>query len=280
MNSNTLTIAAIQLCSSTCINDNIRSSSQLIRNAAENGATIIFTPEMTSLIDKAPGAVIAAAFNEACDPALSAYRQLAKELSITLVIGSLPIKISDNKCANRCFVLLPNGDIAYRYDKIHMFDVNLGSGGKFLESADYEAGNTAVVAELAEAKLGLSICYDLRFPALYQSLAQAGANIICVPAAFTAMTGKAHWEILLSARAIETGAFIIAPAQGGVHEDGRHTYGHSMIINPWGEIIIELANTKVDFMCKEIDLKEVERARHKLQNLQHGRPFTLNVPKA
>mgnify|MGYP003385782237 CR=1 FL=1 len=277
MNQKTLHIAAIQLCSTICVQNNIHTSVDLIRAAANTNASIVVTPEMTSVINKQAGAVVSAACYEAEDPALKAYQRLAQELAITLVIGSLPIKVSDTQCANRCFVIAPNGDIAYRYDKIHMFDANLGKGDQYRESAEYKAGNKAVMANLNEAKLGLSICYDLRFPALYQTLAEAGANIICVPAAFTELTGKAHWHVLLRARAIETGAFIIAPAQGGLHEDGRRTYGHTMIINPWGEIVAEVTGEqKEGFISAEIDLEEVEKARYKLPNLQHSRPFTLN----
>lgn len=276
MPANLLPIAAIQLCSSTNVATNVTQSSALISRAAEAGARIIFTPEMTSVLNKQRGAIVAAARAEADDPALLAYRELASKLAATLVIGSLPIKVNDRQCANRCFVIAPNGDIRYRYDKIHMFDVNLGRGEQYRESAEYRAGNTAVVATLDSATIGLSICYDLRFASLYQTLAQAGANVICIPAAFTELTGKAHWEVLLRARAIETGAFIIAPAQGGLHEDGRRTYGHSMIINPWGEIIGRADNaTEPGIISANIDLNEVDTARHKVPNLQHHKAFTL-----
>jgi len=197
------------------------------------------------------------------DPAVTAFGLLAKELGVDLLIGSLAIK-SGHKVRNRSFLFGRHGLMSATYDKIHLFDVSVSESERYHESATYTAGEAPVLAKVGEAKLGLSICYDLRFSTLYRHYAQAGAQIITVPAAFTVPTGRAHWDVLLRARAIETGSFVIAPAQGGQHEDGRATYGHSKIINPWGEVIAELSDDAPGFVCADLDLSEVTEARKRI----------------
>jgi predicted amidohydrolase len=211
-------------------------------------------------------------FAEADDPALPAFCTLANELDIWLLVGSLAIKVSDKKTANRSFLIGPDGRIAARYDKIHLFDVNLPSGETYRESNTVAAGNDAVVANLPWARIGLSVCYDLRFPQLYRTLAKAGAEILTVPSAFTETTGKAHWHVLVRARAIENACFVMAPAQGGEHSNGRRTYGHSLIVGPWGEIIAE-GDTEPGIVAAEIDLGEIGAARSRVPALSHDRPY-------
>lgn len=263
-----LTAACLQMCSSDVMEDNILEACKLIEQAADAGAQLIVTPEMTTLLDKTPGQQFAKSFSQENDPALPVFQQLAAKRAITLVIGSLPIHISDNKCANRCFVINPEGEIIVSYDKIHLFDVALGEGNQFRESKDYIAGKQAVLISAAGTSLGLSICYDLRFPQLYQDLAIAGAQMLTVPAAFTRVTGEAHWHPLIRARAIETGCFVLASAQGGKHTDGRETYGHSMIVNPWGEILAEL-ESEPGFITATLNLEEVTQARIRIPALSN-----------
>ena len=267
-----LTVACIQMRSGLEVNPNIDAASALIRRAAEEGAELVATPEMTSLIDRKPGAVFAKSTTEAADPALAAFRDLASELNIWLLVGSLPIRVDQERCANRSFLIGPKGAIAARYDKIHMFDVQLNAGNIYRESAGFAAGSEAVVARTPKARVGLTVCYDVRFPQLYRDLARAGAELIFVPAAFTRITGEAHWHILLRARAIEAGSFIIAPAQCGKHADGRETYGHSLIIGPWGEVLAE-AGLEPGIISARLDLKEVEEARAKIPSLTHDRAY-------
>ena len=190
----------------------------------------------------------------------------------TLLIGSLAIRADAGKCANRSYLIRPDGEVAARYDKIHMFDVQLNAGNIYRESDSYAAGGAAIVADVPAAKLGMSVCYDVRFPELFRQLAMAGAQIIAVPAAFTRITGEAHWHILLRARAIETGCFVIAPAQAGKHQDGRETYGHSLIIDPWGEILAE-GGTEPGVISATLDLAKVDEVRGKIPSLSHVRPF-------
>lgn len=263
-----LNAACLQMCSSDIMEDNIQQACKLINQAVDAGAQLVVTPEMTTLLDKTPGQQYAKSFSEDNDPALPVFRQLAAKRGVTLVIGSLPIHLSDNKCANRCFVVNPAGEISCRYDKIHLFDVELGKGNQFRESQDYIAGKQAVLTNAAGASIGLSICYDLRFPQLYQDLAVAGAELLSVPAAFTRLTGEAHWHTLIRARAIETGCFVLASAQGGKHADGRETYGHSMIVNPWGEILAEL-ESEPGFITATLNLKEVAEARKRIPALSN-----------
>lgn len=271
-----LKVACAQLNSGIDIAVNVNTASAMIREAAAAGATLIATPEMTSLMNHAPGALYASSKPEADDPALTAFRALAAELRVWLLIGSLHIREEGGMCANRSFLIGPAGDIAARYDKIHRFDVQLSATNVHRESRDFTAGDEAVVAALPDARLGMTVCYDVRFPHLHRDLAKAGAEILAVPAAFNSVSGAAHWHVLLRARAIETGCFVIAPAQCGVHEDGRKTYGHSLIISPWGAIIAE-AGDEPCVISAELDLDEVAAARGKIPALTHDMPYTLTA---
>jgi predicted amidohydrolase len=264
--------ACVQLRSSDDVTENIRAASVLIREAKAQGADFIATPENTTLMAPDGGAKLERSFPEQTDPSLPAFRALAAELGAWLLIGSLAIKVSDAKTANRSFLIDPKGAIAARYDKIHLFDVDLPSGEKYRESGTVAGGGRAVTADLPWGKIGLSVCYDLRFPQLYRMLAQAGALLLTVPAAFTETTGKAHWHVLLRARAIENGAFVLAPAQGGSHAGGRKTYGHSLIVGPWGEVLAE-AGTDPGVIVADIDPALALEARTRIPSLRHDVPF-------
>ena len=265
--------ACVQLRSSDDVGENIRAASALIREAHANGAQFIATPENTSLM-AAGAAKLERTFPEDRDPALSAFRALAAELGIWLLIGSLAIKVSETKTANRSFLIDPKGAIAVKYDKLHLFDVDLPSGEHHRESNTVQAGHEAVTADLPRGRVGLTVCYDLRFPQLYRALAHAGAFLFAIPAAFTLETGEAHWQVLLRARAIENGAFVIAPAQGGTHTNGRRTYGHSLIVSPWGEVLAE-AGTDPCVIVADIDPDQSADARARIPNLLHDRPFQV-----
>ena len=268
----TFRAACVQLRSSDDVEENIRVTCNFIRDAHRQGAEFIATPENTTLMAPDGGAKLEKSFTEDSDPALPRFRTLAEELGVWLLIGSLAIKVSEKKTANRSFMIDPKGRIAARYDKIFLFDVDLPSGETYRESNTVAGGNRAVVANLPWGNLGLSICYDLRFPELYRKLAQAGASILAVPSAFTETTGKAHWHVLLRARAIENGAFVVAPAQGGTHANGRKTYGHSTIVAPWGEILAE-GGTEPGVIVADIDLDAVKSARERVPSLRHDRDF-------
>jgi predicted amidohydrolase len=264
--------ACVQLRSSDDVAENIRTASALIREAKAKGAQFVATPENTTLMAPDGGAKLERSFAEDRDPALPAFCALAEELGIWLLIGSLAIKVSETKTANRSFLIDPKGRIAARYDKIHLFDVDLPSGEKYRESNTVAGGGRAVTADLPWGKIGLTVCYDLRFPQLYRALAKQGAFLLAVPSAFTETTGKAHWHVLLRARAIENGAFVIAPAQGGTHANGRKTYGHSLIVAPWGEIVAE-GGTEPGVILADIDPALSADARARVPNLMHDRPF-------
>lgn len=268
----TLRVACVQITAGRDVGANIELASGLIRQAAAAGAWLVATPEMTSLMERDKRSMRPKIKVEAEDQALAAFRALAQELGIHLLIGSLPIDTAEDRLANRAFLIDPEGGIKARYDKIHMFDVDLPGGESFRESAAYRPGGEAVLADVEGAKLGLTICYDIRFAALYRRLAQAGAQIIATPAAFTKVTGQAHWHILQRARAIENGCFIIAPAQTGTHEDGRQTFGHALIIDPWGEVLAD-AGTEQGFIIADLDLDAVDAARGKIPALTHDRDF-------
>lgn len=253
---------------------NIRDAAHWIREAAKEGAEFIATPENTTLMAPDAGAKLAQSYDEAHDPALPVFGDLAKDLRVWLLIGSLAIKVSEAKTANRSFLFSPDGRIAARYSKIHLFDVDLPSGETYRESNTVAGGGEAVVADTPWGKIGLSVCYDMRFPQLYRDLAHKGAFAFTAPSAFTETTGKAHWHVLLRARAIENGAFMIAPAQGGLHANGRSTYGHSLIVSPWGEILAE-GGIDPGIFVAEIDPKWSEDARAKVPSLKHDRQFSL-----
>jgi predicted amidohydrolase len=269
--------ALVQMRTSRNVKTNIDEAVKFVREAKSQGADYVQTPEQTSLMELDRSSLFTNIVEEEKDPALAALRELARELKIFLHVGSLAVKVSPDKAANRTFFLDPNGEIVARYDKIHMFDVNLPNGESYRESNTYRPGEAAVVVPLPFAKIGLSICYDVRFPALYRALAEAGADVITVPAAFTKQTGEAHWSILLRARAIETGCYVMAAAQGGHHENGRDTFGHSMIIDPWGQVIAE-AGIEPGVTIADIDLALVAEARRRIPALEHGRRFEVIAP--
>ena len=272
MSARQIRAACVQLRSSDDIAENLKTASKLIREAHGKGARFIATPENTCLMAPDGGAKLEKSFSERDDPALPAFRELARELNIWLLIGSLAIKVSDRKTANRSFLIGPDGGIAARYDKVHLFDVNLPSGETYRESNTVAPGEEAVVASLPFGRVGFSVCYDLRFPHLYRARAQRGAEILMVPSAFTETTGKAHWHVLLKARAIENTCFLMAPAQGGEHANGRRTFGHSLIVGPWGDILAE-AGTEPCVITADLDLAEIDAVRARLPSLQHDRPY-------
>jgi predicted amidohydrolase len=258
---------------------NLDVATRLIGEAKSNGADYVQTPEMTNLMEIDRQKFFAAIVDEDADTTLATFRELARALGIYVHVGSLAIKVSPDKAANRAFLIDPKGEIAARYDKIHMFDVDLANGESYRESRNYRAGELAVVSDLPWGRLGVTICYDLRFPALYRALAEAGASFLAIPSAFTKQTGEAHWHVLNRARAIENGCFVIAAAQGGKHENGRETFGHSLVVDPWGRIIAE-GGTEPGVIMSDIDPAEVVAARAKVPSLQHGRRFELVEPMA
>jgi predicted amidohydrolase len=266
--------ACVQLRSGEDVAENIRAAEKLIREAARDGAQFVATPENTSLMAADGGAKLSQSFDEAHDQALPAFAALAKELGLWLLVGSLAIKVSDSKTANRSFLLGPDGAITARYSKIHLFDVDLAGGESYRESNTVAGGDSAVLAETPWGKIGLSICYDMRFGQLYRALAKHGAFAFTAPSAFTVPTGEAHWHVLLRARAIENGAFMIAPAQGGTHANGRKTYGHSLIVDPWGTVLAE-AGTEPCVIFADIDPALSQEARAKIPSLLHDRNFTV-----
>lgn len=258
---------------------NLDSAMKLIGEAKDAGADYVLTPEMTNIMELSRERLFAAVVPEENDVCLAAFRDAARKLSLYVHVGSLAVKASADKIANRSFVIDPRGEIVARYDKIHMFDVDLGGGESYRESLNFRPGEMAVLADLPWARLGLTICYDIRFPALYRALAEAGAAILTIPAAFTRVTGEAHWHILTRARAVENGCFVLAAAQGGAHENGRETFGHSLIVDPWGRIVAEGGNEPGVIMA-EIDPAEIAAARAKIPSLQHGRRFEIIEPMA
>lgn len=264
----------VQMCSGRTVAKNVAAASALIREAAAGGADYVQTPEVSTLMELDRERLFAACQPEDGNAALAEFQALARELGIWLHIGSMAIKVSPTKLANRAYLISPDGQITARYDKIHMFDVQLANGEIYRESENYQAGNEAIVAATPWGGLGLAICYDLRFPYLFRALAHAGAQIITVPAAFTQTTGEAHWHTLLRARAIETQCFVLAAAQGGQHEHGRSTYGHSLIISPWGEILAD-GGTNPGVILADIDLKQVAEVRERVPSLRHDQTFAV-----
>lgn len=248
----------------------------LIREAATGGAKFVLTPEGTNLLEQRRDRRADVITDEEVDPAVIGLRRLAAELEIWLLIGSAIVRsghAGDDRAANRSLLIDPNGGIVVRYDKLHVFDVDLPNGETYRESTTIRPGDDAAVADTPWGRLGLTVCYDLRFPHLFRQLAKAGASMIAVPAAFTVPTGRAHWEVLLRARAIETGAFILAPAQGGSHEDGRNTWGRSMVVAPWGEIVASVDHDEPCVLPASLDMSAVEKARMSVPALLHDREF-------
>lgn len=285
-----LIAACLQMRSTRSIERNIADFESLAREAIGKGATFLQSPEMSNLVERHRADLFAKISVEEADPFLAAARRLAQEAKVTIHLGSLAIREGE-KIANRGFLIAPDGSIRARYDKLHLFDVDLPNGESWRESATYTAGACGVVAALPfphdptqkpeatfrdHAALGMGICYDLRFPYLFRALAEAGANILSAPACFTKQTGEAHWVVLQRARAIETGSFMISAAQGGLHEDGRETFGHSIIIDPWGRVLAE-ADDAPGVVLAEIDLAKVADARGRIPTMKHTREIRVNV---
>ncbi len=275
----TLHAACVQLCSGLDIARNIRAATALIREAAGNGAQYVLTPENTALMDENKERVRALVGTMKTDTAVRAFADLAAELNIWLHIGSLALRpeesdANDTRLVNRSLLFTPQGHLHAWYDKIHLFDVTLKQEKAYRESAYIRPGQVAVLTDVADWPLGMSICYDVRFPALYRRLARAGAIMFSVPAAFTVPTGEAHWHVLLRARAIENGAWVLAAAQGGSHESGRRTYGHSLIVSPWGEVMAE-CGTEPGVIYWKLAKDAVEEARTRIPVLEHDRAFDL-----
>jgi deaminated glutathione amidase len=245
----------------------------LIREAAAQGARLIVTPECSNICQRDRARLFDVLETADNDPFVKGIRALAAELKVWILIGSAIVRREDGKAANRSLLIDPDGAVVAAYDKIHMFDVDLPTGERHRESSAYEPGTRAVIAEAAGARLGLTICYDVRFPAVHAALARAGAQVITVPAAFTRPTGEAHWEVLLRARAIETGSFVLAAAQGGTHEDGRATWGRSIAIAPWGEVLARADHDEPCVLLADLDLAAVDKARAAIPALANARPF-------
>ncbi|MEM7328066.1 MAG: carbon-nitrogen hydrolase family protein [Pseudomonadota bacterium] len=270
-----LRAACIQMRSTAEIAPNIIAACDLIRAAADQGASFIATPEMTNLLDIRPGQARAKINRESEDACLKALSELARTLGVTLLIGSIAVALpDDHRFANRSYLINPRGVIEARYDKIHMFDVEIGDGQAYHESGAYRAGRQATLVDTSIGRVGMTICYDVRFPHLYRALAQAGADLITIPAAFTKVTGTAHWHTLVRARAIETGSFVLAPAQGGHHEDGRETFGHSLIVSPWGEVLAEADHDAPGFIVADLNLADVAKARARIPAWRNNQDFS------
>jgi predicted amidohydrolase len=259
--------------------DNLAQASALIEEASRGGAHYVLTPEMTNVMVLGRERLMAAVVPEEQDPSLASLRDLARRLGIFLHVGSLAVRVSPDKAANRSILIDQHGEIIARYDKIHMFDVDLAGGESYRESRSFRPGDVAVLADLPWGGLGLTICYDLRFPALYRALAEAGASFFAVPSAFTRQTGEAHWHVLVRARAIENGCFVFAAAQGGRHDNGRETYGHSLVVDPWGRVLAE-GGTEPGVIVADVDPAQVAAARTRIPSLQHGRRFEVLAPMA
>lgn len=268
----------VQMRSGRDVARNVADAAELVRQAHAAGAGFISTPEMTNIMEPDRPRLRALARPEAEDESVRHFAGLAGGLGIWLNIGSLALKGAGDKLVNRSFLFAPDGGIAARYDKIHLFDADLPTGETLRESHAYEGGRSAVLAETALGSIGLTICYDIRFPHLYRALAKAGAKLFTVPSAFTVPTGEAHWHVLLRARAIETGSFVLAAAQGGRHESGRETFGHSLIISPWGAVLAE-AGTEPGVVLADLDMSLVDQARARIPALQHDRPVQVSVLK-
>jgi len=279
MNGGSFKAAMIQMRSGLQPGANIDAAVRYIGDAKSAGAEYVLTPEMTNILAANREQLFAVAVEEEADASLATLREVARKLGIYVHIGSLAIRISPDRAANRSFLVDPKGDILARYDKIHMFDVDLAGGESYRESRNYRPGELAVLADLPWGRLGLTVCYDLRFPALYRALAEAGATMLAIPSAFTKQTGEAHWHVLIRSRAIENGCFVFAAAQGGRHENGRDTFGHSLIIDTWGRIIAE-GGTEPGVIVAEINPAEVANARARIPSLQHGRRFEIVEPLA
>jgi predicted amidohydrolase len=275
----TFRVGLIQMRSGRTPRANADAAIKLIGEAKAAGADYVQTPEMTNIMEVKREALFAALAVEEQDASLAAFRDTARSHRLWVHVGSLALKVTPDKAVNRSFLIDPHGEIAARYDKIHMFDVDLAGGESYRESRSYRAGDLAISADLPWGRLGLTICYDLRFPALYRALAEAGASFLAIPSAFTRQTGEAHWHVLMRARAIENTSYVLAAAQGGKHENGRETFGHSLVVDPWGRIVAEGGEEPCVVMA-EIAPADVVTARTRIPSLQHGRRFEVIAPAA
>ena len=266
------TVACVQTNSGPEVAPNLAAVGALVREARDRGADFITLPENVALFEPRRAQMLEKAQAQESHEALAAFRDLARETGAWILVGSLAVKLPGDHVANRSFLLDGSGRIVASYDKIHMFDVTLPSGETYRESSTFAPGQAAVIAQTPWAKLGMTVCYDLRFAALYRTLAQAGAEILSVPSAFTQTTGQAHWHVLLRARAIETGCFVIAPAQWGTHAEGRQTFGHSLIVDPWGEVLSD-GGEGVGVTLARIDMARVAEVRGMVPSLTHSRLF-------
>ena len=273
----TFTAACVQLNAKRDLADNLPVIRDLIRAAAAKGAHFITTPECSGAMEPIAERTRANTPTEDKHPGLPMVQDLARDTGTWILIGSFAVKLPEGKIANRSYLFDPAGRIVTTYDKIHMFDVDIGDGQTYRESATYEAGSCGAVADLPWGRLGLSICYDVRFAYLYRALAQAGADFITVPAAFTKVSGEAHWHVLQRARAIETGCYVIAAAQCGTHAEGRQTFGHSLIVDPWGKVLAD-GGDEVGVIIAEIDPAQVKDARRRIPALTHDRPVKIVTP--
>ena len=270
------TLACVQNCAVAEVDRNIAIAGRLTREAIDRGAAIVCLPEYFSGVALKGGLLHPAAFDESRHPVLQAFVDLARERNVWLLLGSLGISSGDGRIFNRGYLIDPKGNVVARYDKIHMFDVELTQGAPLRESATIAPGDCAVVADTGLCRMGLSICYDLRFPHLYRRLAQAGAELLAVPAAFTRVTGEAHWHVLNRARAIENGSYVAAPCQYGTLPGGAECFGHSLIIDPWGQVLAD-GGASEGIVLADIDRAEVARARARIPALTHDRDFTLSA---
>lgn len=269
----TFRVTCVQNCAERDMAPSIAALEPMIRGAAGAGAQLIVLPEMATMLEPQNPKVLEKAVPEEADPGLARFRELARETGAWILVGSLLIKQpAENRVANRSYMIDPKGAIAARYDKLHLFDVDLASGETYRESATVKAGAAAVLAPLPWGPIGMSVCYDLRFAYLYRALAQAGARYLAIPAAFTYTTGKAHWHVLVRARAIETGSYVFAANQGGTHAEGRRTWGHSLIVDPWGEVLAD-GGEQTGWITADIDPAKVDEARAAIPALRHDRSF-------
>jgi predicted amidohydrolase len=265
----------VQMRTGRNVEANLATAADLVREAVRQGAQYVQTPEITTLMETERERLFGAVRPEEGNAAIAHFSALACELGIWLHLGSMGILVGGGRIANRSFLFSPSGRIEARFDKIHMFDVQLPGGEIYRESKNYQPGDTAVLADLPWGTLGLTVCYDLRFPHLYRALAKAGADFLAIPSSFTRPTGAAHWHVLMRARAIENGCFVLAAAQAGRHEIGRETYGHSLIVSPWGEILAEADGETPGAIVADIKTAEVREARGRVPSLQHDRPFQI-----
>jgi deaminated glutathione amidase len=272
-------VGLVQMRSGVDPKTNLAAALAAIEEAHGSGADYVLTPEMTNIMEIKRERLFATICDEDRDPILAALRGTARQFALYIHVGSLAVKASPGKAANRSLLIDPRGEVIARYDKIHMFDVDLGNGESYCESNNFRPGELAVIADLPWGRLGMTVCYDVRFPALYRALAEAGASFFSIPSAFTKQTGEAHWHVLVRSRAIENGAFVFAAAQGGRHENGRETFGHSLVVDPWGRILAE-GGSEPGVILADIDPSLAAAARARIPSLLHGRRFEMIEPLA